>query len=122
MTDKPDLINRANLVAKLARLCPDIPPHQIVADVNALGAIGARVRRHEESMCSDEHYYNRHATDDDKPDPIIARAEKRAAKIAEKYGAKIDAGGDCRGYAFSIHKPGLGGNTWGGDESGYGLN
>ena len=121
MTNKSDRENRTNLALELARLCPTIPTHEIAADVETLGRIGARVRLHEERMCSFEDYYKRHKVEDDKPDPIINRAEKRAKLIASKYGMTVDVGGDCRGYAFHLRRDGLRGNTCG-DEHGFGLN
>ena len=121
MTDKADQINRMHLVAELARLCPDVPNAHIVADVNTLGSIGARLKRHEERMCSYEDYYNRHISADGETDKTAERLEARAAKIAAKYGATIKSG-DPRGYVLHIHRAGLRGNTWGGDEHGYGLN
>ena len=122
MTTKSDRENRTNLALTLARLCPTIPTHEIAADVETLGRLGARVRLHEERMCSYADYYERYKTDDDKPDPIIDRAEKRAKLIASKYGMTVDVGGDCRGYAFHLRRDGLHGNTWGGDQTGFGLN
>ena len=123
MTDKSTRENRTCLALELARLCPKVPLHEIAADVETLGRIGARVRLHEERMCSYADYYERHQPkDDDGTDPLIDRAEKRAQAIASKYGMTVEAGGDCRGYAFHLRREGLRGNTWGGDEHGFGLN
>ena len=122
MTDKSDRENRTRLALELARLCPKIPIHEIAQDVETLGRIGARVRLHEERMCSYEDYYERHKPDEDGTDRLIERAEKRATAIAAKYGMTVEVGGDCRGFAFHLRRPGLRGNTWGGDEHGFGLN
>ena len=118
---KDDRDNRMRLVAELTKLCPEIPTNQVIADVNALGGLGARLKRHEEAMCSYESYYNQHISADGEHDKTAERMEARAAKIASKYGAKVTFG-DPRGYVLHIVKPGLRGNTWGGDESGFGLN
>lgn len=118
---KQDRENRMRLCVELAKLCPDVPNNQIVADVNTLGSIGARLKRHEENMCSYEAYYNRHISADGETDKTAERLEARAAKIAAKYGATIQTG-DVRGYVLHVHRAGLRGNTWGGDESGYGIN
>lgn len=119
--DKQDRENRMRLVAELAKLCPEMPANQIVADVNALGSIGSRLKRHEENMCSYEHYYNWHISADGETDKTAERLKARAAKIAAKYGARVETG-DVRGYVLHVHRTGLRGNTWGGDEHGYGIN
>lgn len=120
MVNKADRDNRTRLALELARLCPEIPANVIARDVEALGRLGARLKAHEERMASYEGYYNSHidAEGEDKTGPKI---EAKAEAIAKKYGATV-RGGDPRGYVLHIHKPGLRGNTWGGDESGFGIN
>lgn len=121
MTTKADRDNRTRLALELARLCPGISATQIARDVETLANIGARLHRHEERMCSYEDYYNSH-TAEDGSDPTAERLEKKAAAIAAKFGATITARGDPRGYCLYVHKAGLRGNTWGGNEHGFGIN
>lgn len=121
MTTKLDRENRVALAVQFARLCPHIKASEISGDIETLGRLGARLVRHEERMCSCADYYNAH-TAEDGSNPIGERIEARAAKIAAKYGAKINAQGDPRGYCLYIVRDGLRGNTWGGDEHGFGVN
>ena len=44
-----------------------------------------------------------------------------AHKIADTYGCTIRIDGDPRGYAIHVLFPTPAGNTWGGDESGWGI-
>lgn len=119
---KDDRETRAQLAAQLARLYPDVSHWQIARDVDALGRLGRRAHRHAERMCSDEGYYNAN-TDENGVDVKDARAEARAAQIAARYpGMKIRLEGDPRGYVLYVTAPGLLGNTWGGDEHGFGVN
>lgn len=118
---KQDQENRANLVAQIARLRPDAKAHEIAADVTALARIGTRAARHAARMCSEEGYYNAHV-DEDGNDTLDDKLEAKAQKIAEKYGLTARTAGDPRGYVLYLTGPGLRGNTWGGDEHGFGIN
>jgi len=48
-------------------------------------------------------------------------AEKRAAKIAATFGAKILTQGDPRGYCLKLKLKSGRHNTWGGPEAGFGV-
>lgn len=49
------------------------------------------------------------------------RIEKRIKAICEPFGIVPDFGGDPRGYTVKLHLPSKRYNTWGGEESGYGI-
>ena len=46
---------------------------------------------------------------------------RQAEDIAAAYGCTIRVGGDPRGHAIHVLFPTPTGNTWGGDESGWGI-
>ena len=50
-----------------------------------------------------------------------ANLEKKALAIADKYGFEIDFNGDPRGFPIYIHLPDGSYNSWGGQETGYGI-
>jgi hypothetical protein len=82
----------------------------IYADAVTLIKLGRRAERDAERVCNEEGY-------ESKDEQI----EKRARAIAEKYGLTADTQGDPRGYCLRLHGAGLRGNSWGGDEAGYGV-
>lgn len=47
------------------------------------------------------------------------RLRERGNELAKAYGLTVKVGGDPRGFTFKLI--GLPGNSWGGDEEGYGL-
>lgn len=60
-----------------------------------------------------------------KLDRAEARLEARIrAALSEAVpldGLRVEFGGDPRGYTVKIHHPAIRPNTWGGEESGYGV-
>jgi len=121
MLSKSNRENRALLVAHLARLDPTIPPMLLTNTIDRLGDLGARIHRHEERMCSYESYYNQH-TDQNGEDMTGAKLEVKAEKLAAQIGCQVICRGDPRGYCLYVKRDGLRGNTWGGDDQGWGLN
>lgn len=121
MVSKADQENRMALVTQIARLCPHVSASVIAADVRKLGTIGKRAHRHAERMCSEEGYYNAH-TDEDGNDTLDDKLEAQAQKIASKYGLQARTAGDPRGFVLYVTGKGIRGNTWGGDEHGFGIN
>lgn len=61
----------------------------------------------------------------EKRDARIEREEKRIeariAEICKPFGIRPDFGGDPRGYTVKLHLANGKYNTWGGEESGYGV-
>lgn len=121
MTSKADHENRAMFSAMIARLDPSLSLAKIVKITDQLGNLGARINRHCEKMCSYEWYYTQHS-DENGEDKTLPKLEAKAAKLASQIGCEIDCNGDPRGYCLYLKRPGLRGNTWGGDEHGWGLN
>lgn len=87
-------------------------------DVQELFALGRRAAALALKQCNDPRW-------SDKDEKAQTRCEKRANEIVEPYGLRAEVQGDPRGYCLKLfstdkRKP-LRGNTFGGDESGYGI-
>lgn len=119
MTNHPNRSNlnreQAELLAYLAKRFPSEPTPKLIFDVKALGAIGRGCRK------AEERYANGDITDE-----ILTQYENKmgaaAATLLKRYGLWVKIGGDPRGFCFYLFGDGLRGNTWGGDEHGFGLN
>ena len=114
--------NRAILLAHMSRAFPGVPAAKIADDIAALGKIGAHAHRHAEKMCSDESYYNRMTGEDGDLWIKTNFAENVRAILARYPGMRAAFHGDPRGYVLYLHHRAIPGNTWGGDEHGYGIN
>jgi hypothetical protein len=111
-TDK-DMVEFGRLVAFLA--ARDVKAGVACGAVNDAMTLVKMTRgivRHAENEC------NREVT----PREIAADAKRCAAveALAASYGLTVRYG-DPRGYVVHLVGPGVRGNTWGGDESGYGV-
>lgn len=78
--------------------------------------------RHNERECSDERYCNVRygAARQTQAEATEAELERRMARLAKKHGLTLKMNGDPRGYALRVMGLGVW-NTWGGEESGYGV-
>ena len=110
----------AHLTATLARRT-DEKMHSasmIVADAIKLSRIAATVSRHAVNLCNVPDYQK--VWDAKTPGLLLA-----AFNVALQYGCTAKIQGDPRGHVLRLFaKPGapeLRGNTWGGDEDGYGI-
>lgn len=122
---KADIENVCTLAAHLAAVAinktPNSPTLQEqtgrfgvnrARDAMKLQRLGRRAHRNAERYCSEQGYEDRY-------EPEKARIERQAAEILAPYGLTAQVTGDPRGYCLKIM--GLPGNTWGGDESGFGI-
>jgi hypothetical protein len=109
--------NTAELAAHLAQIDAESPgketraAHLIARDAEALASIARTLHRLAEQDCNT----GLNAAQDRMRD----RLAKNAAEIAQRYGLTARTHGDPRG--FGLYLRGLPGNTWGGDESGFGV-
>lgn len=111
----PDI---AILSATLAHRAPHIAAHISAHTAAAIATAGKRAASLATRYCNGtirpDEYEKRHAT-------IAANA----SALLEPYGLSATATGDPRGHCLHLFAlPGaapLRGNTWGGDESGYGV-
>lgn len=111
---KADIENVCTLAAHLV-MHPHTPgnyPNAAKAthDAMRLQRLGLRALRRAEKWCNVPDY---------EPEPEGERIAKLAAEILAPYGLTAQVTGDPRGYCLKIM--GLPGNTWGGDESGFGI-
>jgi len=102
----------------LASRAPEVPPHHIAATVATLSRAAARATSMATAYC------NGHL-DGDAYERRAAALKTRTDKTLAPYGLTCRTTGDPRGYCLHIHAaPGAApvrGNTWGGDEDGYGI-
>lgn len=111
----PDAIALALLLRSRA---PEVPPHHIAADVATLSRAAARATPMAAAYCNgalDSLAYERRA----------AALKTRTDETLAPYGLVSSTTGDPRGYCLRLF-PAIGaapvrGNTWGGDDSGYGI-
>ena len=113
---KADIENVTQLTAHLA-MHPHTPGNypnagKASADAMRLQRLGRRANRNAERYCTITDYEPAYNAE-------CARILKAAAEILDKYDLVPKLSGDPRGYCLKIK--GLPGNTWGGDEAGFGI-
>jgi hypothetical protein len=111
--------NRMQLAVLLAIQTPNVGWSKPARDADVLGAIGKRCNNLAVALCNgwiEQDVFDR------RKEKLQAKANDVLKPYNVQPGKHIfaKAGGDPRGFAFHIH--GLPGNTWGGDESGFGVN
>lgn len=112
------------LSKRLARVYPGAPWVLKLATIKILQRTGRAADRAGEAECNrqpvypDEFHDKRKATSH-KARTALAQLEPYRA---HPVGVTIEVGGDPRGYCLKLHHPAIGGNTWGGDVSGWGIN
>ncbi len=116
MTTRKEL---AELAALLATRAPTVAPSRIAADAMKLARYGASQLTNASNLCNVPDYQARY---DRKRDNI----KKHAQDVAGAYSLRVELSGDPRGFCLKLHGMGgnsvpVRGNTWGGDESGYGV-
>ena len=109
----------AHLAAVLAFRCNHKNPAWVEADALLLCRIGATASRIATALCNGEIQQDQFAAKK-------ARLLPRLAEAASRYDVRFEIGGDPRGYVLRMfpadgRSAKLRGNTWGGDESGYGI-
>jgi hypothetical protein len=108
----------AELSAMLALRAPKVSPSATAEAALKLCRFAAAAETNAVNLCNVPNYQARH---DRKRDSIV----KHAAPVAAIYGLSVQCGGDPRGYCLKLFampgKPPVRGNTWGGDEDGYGV-
>ena len=90
----------------------------VVRDCLTLSRIAATATRHATNLCNVPNYQ-----------PIWDKKKRglliRANAVVRPYGCTAEIGGDPRGCCLKLfaepETPELRGNTWGGNESGYGI-
>lgn len=109
----------AELAAMLALRCMAAKaPHQIAADALMLSRLASAAESNALALCNGDRQQDAY---DRKKESI----ERRANAIAAGYWLRAKCGGDPRGYCLRLYstnaKRPLRGNTWGGDQEGYGV-
>ena len=109
----------AHLSAILAFRCNHKNPAWVASDALLLCRIGATAARLATALCNGQ-------IEQDEFDRKKSRLLPRLTEAAARYDVRFEIGGDPRGYVLRMFaKDGrsqkLRGNTWGGDEAGYGI-
>jgi hypothetical protein len=108
----------AHLVATLAPRAPHLNAGQVSAYALKLARIASSATRHSTNLCNIPNYQ---AIWDRKKVSL----RKQAAEIAAEFRCSASVGGDPRGATVHLFadkgSPRLPGNTFGGDEAGYGI-
>lgn len=99
------------LAAKLAQL--SINTHVAALDAGKLKAMARSHRRLMEQACNQELSGRETAR--------VQKLRKTITDIAADYKITVSFHGDPRGYTVYLHFPDGRGNTWGGDETGWGI-
>lgn len=115
MTSRKEI---ATLAAMLAIRCPARGHDRIAADALKLARYGSAALTNATALCNVPNYQARY---DKKRDSIRGHANALAAG----YALRVELTGDPRGYCLRLFSNSaalpLAGNTWGGDESGFGV-
>ncbi len=111
--------------------CYAVPePHLIAKDAAALLRIGNGVASRAVLQCNGIQHWDPQTrqmqstwTEEDEThnDKMKERARTKAQSIADRYGAKVETGGDPRGCTLRLHLASGRHNTMGGRESGWGI-
>lgn len=96
----------------------DAPASQLIVDVESLGKLASRATSRAIANCNGW-------IDTERLERQTSAIEKRADVILLPYGLRSRTTGDPRGFCLRLHalpcSPSVRGNTWGGDEGGYGI-
>jgi hypothetical protein len=107
----------AELSAMLALRAPQISPAATAEAALKLCRFASAAETNATNLCNVPNYQERY---DRKKESI----RKHAQNIAGLYECRVEVSGDPRGCCLKLHGMGkklVRGNTWGGDESGYGI-
>ncbi len=118
MKTRHEIAELAVLLARRSKLSKCISANGIANDALALIRLGSQATTAATNLCNVANYQN---TFEKRKASILARL----APFERAYNVTFEVGGDPRGCVLKMHavkgsKP-LAGNTWGGDESGYGI-
>lgn len=110
--------HNAEISAMLAARLPGLPAKFHAANAANLAVLGARANRNAENYCNIPDYGERFERE-------ARRILARAAAIVSAYGLSVKHTGDPRGYCLRLFSADSGrplkGNTWGGDDEGFGI-
>lgn len=114
---------RVEFAGKMSREFPDFTLAEVTEFAEELMRLARRHGKLAEREC------NGHQTWDGNWDEAAAkrdelageRLEARITKLCERMGCGVKFGGDPRGYTVLLILPSGRGNTWGGDEHGWGV-
>lgn len=108
----------ATLAVTLSRRAVDKSPASIAADAVELRKLSVRIASQAVRYCNGD-------LESDAWERRGVAAKAKGDAILSAYGLESRIGGDPRGYTFHLlalpGAPAIRGNTWGGDESGYGI-
>lgn len=116
---KQDILNVSTLTAHLMARVEHSSERfirtaaSVAQDAMALQKLGRRANKLAERACSDSSY------SEEKQAAEEARIASKVDNILRPYGLTAKISSDPRGYCLKIQ--GLPGNTWGGDEEGFGI-
>lgn len=113
--------DREEFLVRLAIELPGVPPTAILDYGRAILRAARQLDRLAVALCNG-------AVDQDRYESAKARAVARVRRaldgLAEWTDRRVtiaEAGGDPRGYTLKLRLPSGKGNTWGGDECGWGV-
>lgn len=107
----------AELAALLAGRRAVNNPHWTAEDTLTICRIATTAQRIAVALCNGD-------IEQDRFDATKSRLLKKLEPLVAPYGVRFEIGGDPRGPVLRMHsatKQPLKGNTWGGDEEGYGI-
>jgi len=112
---------RADLIKLLKRYRGKRLVREVEGDVALLLIAASRYAKIQERWCSEEMSDATRAAVETQEKSL----ETKITALVQPYGPRVEYGGDPRGYTVKLHFAPIDGrkpsNTWGGEESGYGI-